>query len=207
MIHLDFILYSPYYFGMERRDSFSNSLLQQEFFPEDYPINTFSAFRNTEPASAFQNPPKDSSQDKTRTPSSQICSCLCSIFNSVFSYKKMTEDSEPKKTISEESKPKNETEEPQVVPISLNLEMATEPAKSLPIKIDLTFRLYWWRENGIRDTILPDIEVCEAIIADGSYNELRILKILFSKPEHKAQWHLLSPQNQKLINQIEIGFN
>jgi hypothetical protein len=191
---------------MERRDSFSSPLLQQEFFSEEYPINTISAFRNAKPASLYPNPTKDSSKDKTTTAGSKICSCLCSIFNSVFSYKKMSEEAEPN-NISKESKPKIESVEPQVVPILLNLETATESDKSTSKKIDLTFRLYWWRENGIRDTILPDIEVCEAIIADGSYTELRILKILFSKPEHKAQWDLLSAQNQKLINQIEIEFN
>lgn len=93
------------------------------------------------------------------------------------------------------------------IPIFQNLNPSTyyDPrfrAKTLPDQVEVDFKALAWRQNMIKDTVLPDKETCEFIIKERDQRELTILKMLFSKPEHQHKFRNLSLRAQNALDQI-----
>lgn len=63
--------------------------------------------------------------------------------------------------------------------------------------------LSYWRQNMIKDTVLPSIAICELIIEEQRYQELFILKRLFNKCENKHKWADLKPESQDILDKID----
>ena len=84
-------------------------------------------------------------------------------------------------------------------------EEARRRAYTSPEDLEALNGAIFWRKNMVKDLILPSIPACDLIIHDKNYHELRLLKELFSKPEHRTKFFDLSPSSQAILRQVQTG--